>query len=142
MLTLKFDILIHAPRHHVWALMLGHGSYEQWTSAFCEGSTFKGDWNTGDAMEFIAPNGDGMYAVIDEARPCEFVAIKHLGEIVQGEKRPAPWAPAFERYRFTDEGESTRVDVGMDVTPEYEAFMRRTWPEALTRLRSLCEAAA
>ena len=104
LLTLQFDILILASREYVWSTMLSLSSYEQWTSAFCEGSTYKGGWNTGDAIDFLAPNGEGMFAVIDEARPFERIAIKHLGEIHKGQKQPAAWAPAFERYRFTEEG--------------------------------------
>jgi len=141
LLTLQFDILILAPRTRVWSTMLDLNTYEQWTTAFCEGSTFVGGWNTGDTIDFIAPGGDGMFAVIDEARPLQSVSIKHLGEIHKGQKQPAPWAPAFERYRFTEVGESTRLDISVEVTPDFEAYMRRAWPEALARLRRLCEAA-
>ena len=140
LLTLQFNILILAPRSRVWSTMLELNTYEQWTTAFCAGSTYVGGWNTGDTIDFLAPGGDGMFAVIEEARPLQSVAIKHLGEIHNSRKQPAPWAPAYERYRFTEVGESTRVDVSVEVTPNFEAYMRRSWPEALIRLRRLCEA--
>ena len=140
LLTLQFDILILASREYVWSTMLSLSTYEQWTTAFCEGSTYQGGWNTGDTIDFLIPSGDGMFAVIEEARPLQSIVIKHLGEIHKGQKQAAPWAPAFERYRFTEVGESTRLDVSVEVTPEYEAYMRRCWPDALARLRKLCEA--
>ena len=142
LLSLKFDILIFAPRQRVRECMFAPATYGQWTSAFCEGSRFEGGWNSGDAIEFLAPSGDGMFALIEDAKPFESIAIKLLGEVVNGEHRAAAWAPAYERYRFTEEGESTRLSVSAETAPDYEAYMRKTWPLALTRLRELCEAAA
>ena len=141
LIKLQFDILIHAPRARVWALMFAPATYGQWTGAFIEGSHFKGGWNTGDAMEFLAPSGDGMFAMIEEARPPEALTVKLLGDILKGEKQAAAWAPAHERYRFTEEGESTRVAVNAETAPDFEAYMRKTWPLALARLRELCERA-
>jgi hypothetical protein len=51
--TQHFDILIQAPRERVWITMLQSPTYEQWTSAFCEGSRFEGSWKQGDAIRFL-----------------------------------------------------------------------------------------
>ena len=50
--TLKFDILIQAPRSLVWATMLEPHSYAQWTSAFCAGSQVEGEWQA-EATVFL-----------------------------------------------------------------------------------------
>jgi len=103
--TLHFSIIILAPVAQVWALMLDREGYEHWTAAFCEGSTFVGTWDEGQAMRFLAPNGDGMVAEIAQNRRHEFISIRHLGEIVAGVEdtrsdKVRAWAPAYENFAF------------------------------------------
>jgi hypothetical protein len=33
----------------------------------------------------------------------------------------------------------TRLEVTVDVTPDFEEYMNRTWPKALAALKDLCE---
>jgi uncharacterized protein YndB with AHSA1/START domain len=145
--TLIFTIKIRAPRQLVWEKMLGKEGFEKWTSAFCEGSTFSGSWDKGAKIQFLAPNGDGMTAVIAENRLHEYVSIRHLGEIHQGvedttSEKVRAWAPAYENYTFIDTEEGTRVTVHLDTIPEYEGFMMETFPKALELLKTLCELGA
>jgi uncharacterized protein YndB with AHSA1/START domain len=144
MKTQHFDIFIQAPREHVWATMLQSPTYEQWTSAFCEGSRFEGSWNAGEAIRFLDPAGNGMVSEIAEHRPAEFVSIRHLGMIENGQEDTTSdavraWAPCYENYTFSDERGGTRVRVSAEVFGEYEDMMARTWPLALERLKTLCE---
>ena len=146
MKTQHFDILIHAPRQAVWRTMLHTPTYEQWTSAFCEGSRYEGSWDAGQRIRFLTPTGEGMVAEIAEHRPGEFVSIRHLGEIRDGAEdttsdKVRAWAPAYENYRFSDEDGGTRVQVEADVFGSYETYMAETWPQALARLKALCEGA-
>ena len=139
-----FDILIHAPRQHVWATMLEAPTYEQWTSAFCEGSHFKGSWDEGATIRFFDPAGNGMVSEIAEHRPAEFVSIRHLGFISNGKddttsEAVRAWAPCYENYTFTDEGGGTRVKVDMDTFAGYEEMMANAWPRALQALKALAE---
>lgn len=144
--TLEFSVVIRAPREKVWHAMLFSPTYEQWTSAFMEGSRYEGGWNPGDRIRFLAPNGDGMVAEIAEHRRGEFVSIRHLGEINAGvedttSEKVRAWAPAHENYTFTDVDGGTQVRVDIDTAAEYEQFMRDTYPKALERLKALCETA-
>jgi ligand-binding SRPBCC domain-containing protein len=41
---LNYSITIDAPKEKVWNTMLEKNTYTDWTSAFAEGSTYKGDW--------------------------------------------------------------------------------------------------
>jgi uncharacterized protein YndB with AHSA1/START domain len=143
--TLQFTIPIDAPREKVWSVMLSPGTYDEWTAAFCEGSRYEGGWNQGDKIRFLTPGGEGMVSEIAESRRPEFVSIRHLGEIhkdgtedTQSDKVRA-WAPAFENYTFTPAGGGTRLQVDVDVLPDYEQFMKDTFPKALARLKQLCE---
>jgi len=144
MKTQHFEILIQAPRERVWTTMLQSPTYEQWTRVFCEGSRFEGSWDQGQAIRFLDPAGNGMVSEIAEHQPAEFVSIRHLGVIENGQEdttRDAvrAWAPCHENYSFSDEGGGTRLRVDTDVFGDYEEMMARTWPLALESLKALCE---
>lgn len=142
---MNFSTVINAPRGKVWEWMLAPETYNDWTSAFMEGSYYEGSWEKGQRVRFLTPGGkEGMVAEVAENRPGEFVSLKHLGAIKDGkEDFDSPdvkaWAPAFENYRFVDQGGGTELQVEMDVMPAYEDFMREAWPKALARLKALCE---
>jgi hypothetical protein len=144
--TLEFVVQIQSPRSAVWDAMLGPATYMDWTSPFCEGSYYKGSWTQGGKIQFFAPNGDGMSAVIAENRIHEHISIRHLGEISGGvedftSEKVRAWAPAYENYTFSDIPGGTELRVSVDVTLEYEKYMRETYPRALQRLKALCESA-
>jgi uncharacterized protein YndB with AHSA1/START domain len=143
MKKLQFEITIAAPRHKVWELMLAKPSYEQWTAAFCEGSSYQGDWSPGSEIRFTGPDGGGMLAEVVQNLPGERVQIRHRGELAPGgEFKPGDgWDSADESYFFSDEAGGTRLRAQMDCAPAYEEMMSRMWPDALQRLKALCEAA-
>lgn len=141
---LHFSILIQASVEHVWQLMFSDVGYRDWTSAFCEGSYYQGNWQQGETMRFLAPSGDGMVSQLEVVKLYEKVAIKHLGFIVQGKEdydsaEVKSWAPAYESYFFTVTSEGIKLSIEQDIAPEYEQYMQRTWPLALQRLKTLCE---
>lgn len=144
MKTLTFEIAINAPRPVAWTNMLGAESYRVWTSEFCEGSYFVGSWDKGARIQFRAPSGDGMSAVIAENTPNEYVSIRHVGMIENGvedttSEKVRAWAPAYENYRFVDAPGGCRVIVTLDTAPDWEQYMLDTYPKALARLKELCE---
>jgi uncharacterized protein YndB with AHSA1/START domain len=142
---MNFSTVINAPRRQVWEWMLAPETYKEWTSPFMEGSYYEGSWDKGQRVRFLTPGGkEGMVAEVAENQPGEFVSLKHLGAIKDGQEDfDSPdvkaWAPAFENYRFVDKGNGTELQVEMDVMPAYEDFMREAWPKALARLKALCE---
>lgn len=145
MRTLVFQTAIRAPRATVWERMLADSSYRKWTAAFCEGSYYQGGWQLGETIRFLSPSGGGMVAVIAESRPHELLAIKHLGVVSKGvddtsSEAVQRWAPAYETYAFAEHGELTELTVTMDCSEEFESYMAKAWPEALERLKALCEA--
>ncbi|MGP9799913.1 SRPBCC family protein [Rheinheimera sp. NSM] len=143
---LHFSIVINAPVQTVWQRMLSDVGYRNWTSAFCEGSYFKGSWQQGETIRFLSPSGDGMVATIAEHKPLELISIKHLGFIVAGKDdfssdNVTSWAPAYENYRFRAVETGTEVSIEQDIAPEYEQYMQDTWPKALQKLKLLAEQA-
>jgi hypothetical protein len=47
--------------------------------------------------------------------------------------------PAFENYAFSENNGVSEVKVDLDVTPEYEEYFQQTWPQALAKLKAICE---
>lgn len=142
--TLEFSEFIAAPRSVVWDAMLGADTYRDWTSAFCAGSYYEGSWEQGAKIRFLSPGGDGMTAVIAENRRHEFVSIRHLGQIAAGVEDLTSdgvraWAPVHENYAFADAPGGTALKVSVEVTPDFEQYMRDTYPKALQRLKAICE---
>lgn len=145
--TLTFSVSIQCPRSLVWETMLSAEGYRAWTAAFVEGSYFSGSWKKGQKIQFLAPGGEGMTAVIEENRPHEYVSIRHLGEVSAGvedttSSKVLSWAPAYENYSFVDAAGGTDVRVSLDTLPEHEAYMLETYPKALAALKDLCESKA
>lgn len=144
MKTLHFETSIHAPRSKVWDTMLAPDTYRDWTSAFAEGSYYDGSWEEGGNLRFLGPSGDGMFSRIVENRKHEHILIEHLGILKDGkEDRDNPygqaWAGAKEAYGFSEQNGVTTIRVDVDTAEEMVADFSRMWPDALARLKALCE---
>lgn len=149
MKTLHFETLIKAPVETVYATMLGEETFREWTAVFSPTSRYEGGWEKGSKILFLADEDDdkvcGMVSQINENKPNQFVSIRHIGiiengqEITEGEKVTA-FAGAMEEYTFEKGNDGTLLKVAMDATPEWEAYFNKTWPDALEKLKSVCEA--
>ncbi len=158
---LTFSTIIKASREKVWNSMLEKDTYQEWTVAFSEGSTYDGNWEEGSEMKFIGPSEDGsvsgMYAIIAANRPHEFISIKHLGEFKNSEKKPLPVVDgqeSYENYTFKDVGGNsgnagtgnggtagTEVIVELTVPAEWKDMFNEMWPKALAKLKEIAERA-
>jgi uncharacterized protein YndB with AHSA1/START domain len=143
-ITINFSTVINAPVELVWQRMFDDAGFRNWTSAFCEGSYFEGKWQQGEPIRFLSPSGDGMVATIAELKPLKFVSIKHLGFVVGGKddlssEQVSRWAPAFENYYFKTVEDGTELKVEQEIDPSYQQFMTEKWPQALQKLKILCE---
>jgi L-rhamnose mutarotase len=142
---LHFSIKINAPKEKVWNTMLGDKTYQEWTSVFAPGSSYEGSWDEGSEIHFIDPaSNQGMFSVIKENKPYEFISIKHLGEIQNGEKKE--WydekmqgGEFLENYTFNEVDGGTEVLVDMDIVEEYKEMMAELWPKALEKLKEIAE---
>jgi hypothetical protein len=129
--------------------MLSDASYRQWTKVFMEGSYFKGNWEQGSKILFLAPMGDGrgeggMVSRIAESRPYEFVSIEHLGMVKDGVEDTESdyvkqWAGAHENYTFEVEGSGTKLTIDMDLEESEADKLEQAWKKALETLKTLVE---
>ncbi|MCC7027379.1 MAG: hypothetical protein IT265_10515 [Saprospiraceae bacterium] len=151
MTKLQFKVSINAPVSKIYDIMLGisnKSTYEQWTAIFNPTSSYEGNWDKGNKILFIGVNEKGekggMVSKIVENIPNQFVSIQHYG-LVQGDKEITEgpevekWANGFENYTFKENNESTTLIVDLDTTEDFEAYMNETYPNALNKLKELCE---
>ena len=146
MSTLRFSQHIAAPRDTVWQrMLLDDAGYRDWTSVFCDGSYYQGSWTAGSEIRFLTPQGQGLMARVAASEAPAHVQLRHQREIENFELKPgeaASWQDSREEYWLHEQAGGTRVDVELEIIPEYEAMMAEMWPKALLRLKALCERAA
>ncbi|MBP7057149.1 SRPBCC domain-containing protein [Candidatus Gracilibacteria bacterium] len=141
---LHFSIVIQASAQKVWDTMLARESYRVWSAVFSEGSDYEGSWEKGAKIKFGDGTGNGMLSEIVDNQLHKFVSIRHYGEMKNGVEDTSSesvkaWTPAYENYTFTQQGNATQVDVDLDVPTSFVQFMNDTWPEALKKLKTLCQ---
>ena len=142
--TLEFKIRIKAHAEKVWSVLWDDETYKKWTQAFCEGSYAISDWNEGDKIHFMSPNGEGMNSIIDKKIPNEYMAFKHLGEIKDFKELPIDeetkeWSGAMETYRLTPDDEFTDLVAQVDVVEKYIDYFKEAFPKGLEKVKELSE---
>lgn len=151
MQKLQFKKQIQAPALTVYETMLGlkdKATYQYWTSSFNPTSTFEGSWDKGSKIYFVGvdENGKkgGMVSTIEDNQAARFVFILHYGfldgetEITTGEQ-VEKWAGGHENYSFEENNGMTTVTVEIDVVEEYLDYFHGTYPNALEKLKEICE---
>lgn len=142
--TLEFKIRIKAPAQKVWDVLWNDETYKKWTSVFCEGSYTISDWNEGDKIHFMSPNGEGMYSIIETKIPNEYMAFKHIGEMKNFEELPLDeetkkWSGAMETYRLIADGEFTDLIARNDSVEKYVDYFKDVFPKGLEVVKQLSE---
>ena len=139
MKKLEFTINIKAPAQKVWQVLWNDSTYRQWTSAFYEGSYAVSDWKEGSKIQFLGPNGDGMFSLIESKVDNEKMIFKHLGEIKGGIEEKTQWDGAYEKYFLNESNGNTELIVELDATGEFEKYFQDTFPKALQIVKQISE---
>jgi uncharacterized protein YndB with AHSA1/START domain len=144
MKKLNFKIKINAPAKKVWQVLWNDSTYRQWTSAFMEGSYAVSDWKEGSKILFLGPGGGGMYSIIAENKPNQYMAFKHLGEVKNFAEQPdtdesKSWSGSMETYSLKEENEMTTLETTLDATEQFQEYFQTTFPKAMALLKQLAE---
>lgn len=149
MKDLVFEKEINASPEQIWDAITKLEKYRIWTAVFHKGSYFDGGWNKGDKIKFLIVNKagipEGMTSEIAESNFPNFISIRHLGFISNGqEDTESPevksWAPAYENYTIEEIAEGhSRIRVDAETDDKYVDMFTRIWPEALDALKSTAE---
>ncbi|WP_158860061.1 SRPBCC domain-containing protein [Lunatibacter salilacus] len=143
---LYFTILINAPVNTVYSAMLE--KFSEWTAVFSPNSYYVGSWEKGAAIRFLTKDEKGslvgMVSQIKEHLPGKLISIQHVGVVENGKELtegPAAevWKGALENYSFKETEQGTLVTVTQDTTDSYVDYFNKTYPEALVKLKEICE---
>lgn len=147
--TLRFEVIINADVNKVFTAMLADQTYREWTSVFNPTSYYVGKWEKGAKILFLGTNEEGiregMVSRIADYIPNKFVDIEHVG-MVKGDEEITSgsavetWAGSHEKYLFFVEKEKTILIVELDANEEFKSYFLQTYPKALEKLKSICEA--
>jgi hypothetical protein len=152
--TQHFSIDIHASAQLVWETMFDDSTYRQWTSVFNPDSYFETTWVPGTEIRFLGsdPGGQmsgmtGMFGIITEHRPYEFVLIEYQGQIVNDvddttSREARQLIGSREAYTFTESEGVTTVTIDVDTADTYAELFSELWPRGLAKLKVLTEAEA
>ena len=152
--SMHFSIRVHAPAAVVWATMFDDSTYRQWTSVFNPDSYFEGTWQPGTEIRFLGSKPDGgmrgltgIFGVITDHRPYEFVSIEYQGQIVNdvddvSSREARQLIGARESYSLSQDAGVTTVEIDVDTADTYSELFGELWPKSLAKLKELAEAAA
>lgn len=144
MKRLNFNIDINAPAEKVWNALWEDSNYRKWAAEFYEGSYAVSDWNQGSEIHFLSPEGEGMFSMIAEKRPNEYMSFKHLGVMKDGKKvepdaETESWSGAMENYILEERGGVTTLSVELDTTEDHADYFSKAFPKALERVKEIAE---
>lgn len=121
----EFNIKINASKEKVWNVLWSSDTYPKWAATFCEGSYAETDWQEGNKVKFLGPDGNGMLSKIKKNEPYNLMFIEHIGAVMDGvedteSKEAKKWKGGIENYRLTAmDGKKTELHVETDIAEEY-----------------------
>ncbi|MBN8642082.1 MAG: SRPBCC domain-containing protein [Flavobacteriales bacterium] len=144
MKRLEFTIEINTSIEKIWETLWNDTTYRDWVSVFCEGTYVKTNWNEGDSVHFLTPDGKGMNSIIEKKLEHQYIAFKHISELENFEPQPvdettSEWTGAMEIYELIPSTSSVTLKVLMDTLEKYIEYFETTFPKALERVKTLSE---
>lgn len=145
---LHFNQLIDAEPSIVFDTLTDAAYYREWTKPFSASSYYEGNWEKGATIYFmgIDENGNktGMISRIRDLVPDKYISVEHLGWIQNGEEvlegeSVAAMKGAREDYNLTAQGGKTLLEISTDAFANMKDYFLKAWPEALERLKQICE---
>jgi hypothetical protein len=149
---MEYTITIDAPREKVWQTLWNEDTYKQWTAPFSpdpgSGSHVKTDWKKGSKALFLDDSSNmGMVSTIADNIPNEFMSIKHIGIVINGEEQigtpeSEQWAGSLENYYLKTVNGKTELKVtmtGAEIPEEHREHFEQAWPKSLNILKEIAE---
>jgi uncharacterized protein YndB with AHSA1/START domain len=148
-LVQHFETFIKASPEKVYACITGKETYPKWTSAFNANARYEGSWEKNSKILFLGADSDGdpggMVSRIKENIAGKFLSIEHNGLLEKGKERfdgpmAEMWKGSLENYTFRAIEGGTLFSVDFESNEDFRGYFNLTWPEALAKLKSICEA--
>ena len=140
----EYIITIQAPQTKVWEILWGAESYSKWTAVFDPNSRAETDWKEGSKVVFLGTGQNGMVSKIVTNNAPHYMAIEHLGILVEGKEdldseHGQAWAGAREDYTLKTLNEATHLTVEIDIAEAHIDSFNKTFPKALQKVKELAE---
>lgn len=145
MQKLLFKITLKASPEKVWNSLWEIENYKKWTGIFCQGSYYVTEsFTQGNKIHLLAPNGGGMYSILDQVIENKLLVFRHIGELKDFKEQPIDtqtqiWTNALESYQLTPFENSTELQITVDTIEDYVDLMNNTFPKALEVLKTIAE---
>jgi uncharacterized protein YndB with AHSA1/START domain len=145
MKNIEYKIHINAPKQKVWETMLQPDTYKEWVAASWPGSFYEGEWKKDEKIRFVSKDGSGTLALIEAFKPYDYISAKHIAMLLQGGKEDYSsdvakgWIGTMESYTFNERNGETDLTVEMIINPEWQKMFDDGWPNALKKLKEICE---
>jgi hypothetical protein len=144
--TLNYEIVINADAQKVWNTTFYLPTYEQWTSIFDPSSTYIGNFDKGTEIKNTSKeNKGGMVGIVSENTPFDLVKIDYTGVMANGsydldDRYSDIIKGVSETYTFTKISDTqTKLSIKSVTLLEWSDFLESTWPQALEKLKGMCE---
>jgi uncharacterized protein YndB with AHSA1/START domain len=147
MKKLEFNIDINADAQKVWDTIIDPVKYKEWVGVGFPGSYFEGKWEQGENIRFLGGDeGGGTLANLEEVKPNEYIAAKHVaiinkdGSLDKTSEMAKGWVGTTENYTLSKNKNGTHFKVEMGILkPEWESMFADSWPKLLAKLKELSE---
>lgn len=147
MLTLQYQVSIHAPIQKVWNILWDTHTYSMWTQFFSPSSSMQSDWKIGGETLFKDANGDGMVATIVALEQFKTVVFQHQGVLKNGvadctSEEVQQWRGALEKYVLEEADGVTLIYAQVETLEPYQQVMDQGFRQGFAIVKKLAEAEA
>ena len=138
------SITIDVPAEKVWEVLFTQELNKIWFAEFSEGTQAYTDWQVGSKAVFKDDSENGIVGKITVNKLHEEMVIEYDGMIMNGKEDfdsedAKNMKGINETYKLVTNGPQTRLDVTVDMDPEYFEMMSDSWNRALDVIKELAE---
>lgn len=144
MVTLQYEIDIHANAQKVWNVMWDTHTYSQWTRFFSPSSRMQSDWKIGGETLFQDASGDGMLATITELEQFKKVIFQQQGILKNGvvdrsSEDAQQGCGGLEQYFLTENNGVTHLFAQVETSEQYKEIMDQGFQQGFAVIKQLAE---
>ncbi len=140
MRKLQFTIEINAPDEKVWDALWLDENYRAWCSVFQDGSYYVSDLAEGSEIQFLNPDRNGMFGIVEKNVRKQKMYFRHLGEVINGEKQEEIYGEeAIEYYDLVERDDITELTATLKTSEDYIPYFAETFPKALEKVKEIAE---
>ncbi len=142
---IEFKIDINASAAEVWYALWNDIHYRSWTKIFKEGSYYVGDFSLGNKIQFLSPDGGGIFGIIDTYKENESITFKYTGlirnfkEVSEGPETEE-WQDMYETYKIIVNKTNVTLSTNLEAPNDaFEKYLNDHYPKAFEVIKQIAE---